>query len=70
MEIRQMKPDFNVMTKAELRNYVLTHREDTDAFQALADRIYANPNPQWYQPEETEKIVDLLPSNESTDIEN
>jgi hypothetical protein len=65
-----MKPDFNVMSRAELRNYVLTHREDTEAFQALADRIYANPNQQWYQPEETEKIVDLLPSNESTDIEN
>jgi hypothetical protein len=65
-----MKPDFNVMTKAELRSYVLTHREDTDAFQALADRIYANPNPQWYQPEETEKIVDLLPNNESTNSEN
>jgi hypothetical protein len=65
-----MKPDFNVMTKAELRNYVLTHRDDTDAFQALADRIYANPNLHWYQPEETAKIVDLLPSNESTNIEN
>ncbi len=65
-----MKPDFNVMTKAELRNYVLTHREDTEAFQTLADRIYANPNPQWYQPEETEKIVDLLHSNGSTNIEN
>jgi hypothetical protein len=65
-----MKPDFNVMTKAELRNYVLTHREDAAAFQALADRIYANPNPQWYQPEETEKIVDLLSSNGSTNIQN
>jgi hypothetical protein len=65
-----MKPDFNVMSKAELRSYVLTHREDTEAFQALADRIYANPNPHWYQPEETEKIVDLLPSNGSTNIDN
>lgn len=65
-----MKPDFNVMTKAELRSYVLTHRDDTDAFKALADRIYANPNPQWYQPEETEKIVDLLPSNGTTNIDN
>jgi hypothetical protein len=65
-----MKPDFNVMTKAELRNYVLTHRDDPEAFQALADRIYASPNPQWYQPEETEKIVELFPRNESTNIEN
>jgi hypothetical protein len=65
-----MKPDFNVMTKAELRSYVLTHRDDPEAFKALADRIYANPSPQWYQPEETEKIVDLLPSNGSTNIDN
>lgn len=55
-----MKPDFNVMTKSELRAYVLEHREDTEAFEALADRIYANPNSQWYQPEDTEQIVDLI----------
>lgn len=65
-----MKPDLNVMSKAELRTYVLTHREDTEAFQALADRIHANPNPQWYQPEETEKIVELLSSKRSKTIEN
>jgi hypothetical protein len=65
-----MTPDFNVTTKAKLRNYVLTHREDITAFQALADRIYAKPDSHWYQPEETEKIVDLLSSNESTNIEN
>jgi hypothetical protein len=58
-----MKPDFNVMSKAELRAYVLEHREDTEAFEALADRIYANPNPQWYQPEDTEKLVDLIQSS-------
>jgi hypothetical protein len=59
-----MKPDFNAMTKAELRSYVLTHREDRDAFEALADRIYANPNPQWYQPEDTERITDVLLASE------
>jgi cobalamin biosynthesis protein CbiD len=41
----------------------LEHREDTEAFEALADRIYANPNPQWYQPEDTEKIIDLIQSS-------
>jgi hypothetical protein len=59
-----MKPDFNVMTKSELRAYVLEHREDTEAFEALADRIYANPNPQWYQPEDTERIVNLIQSSQ------
>jgi hypothetical protein len=65
-----MKPNFNVMTKAELRSYVLKHREDRDAFQALADRIYANPNPQWYSPEDTEKIADILSNSRSNQIEN
>jgi hypothetical protein len=55
-----VKPNFNVMTKAELRAYVLNNREDREAFEALADRIYANPNPQWYQPEDTAKIVELI----------
>jgi hypothetical protein len=55
-----MKPDFSVMTKAQLRAYVLEHREDREAFEALADRIYDNPNPQWYQPEDTERVFDLI----------
>jgi hypothetical protein len=63
-----MKPDFNVMTKSELRAYVLEHREDTEAFEALADRIYANPNPQWYQPEDTEKIVELIQASKQRNI--
>lgn len=65
-----MKPNFNVMTKAELRSYVLERREDRDAFQALADRIYANPNPQWYQPEDTEKLTEIFSNSESKRIEN
>jgi hypothetical protein len=59
-----MKPDFNAMTKAELRAYVLAHRQDQEAFQALADRIYANPNPQWYKPEDIEKFADILLASE------
>jgi hypothetical protein len=62
-----MKPDFSLMTKAQLRAYVLEHHEDLEAFEALADRIYDNPNPQWYQPEETEKIFDLIKSSQNRD---
>ena len=51
-----------------LQAYVLDHREDTAAFEALADRIYANPNPQWYQPEDTEKIVDLIQSSQQSNL--
>jgi hypothetical protein len=62
-----MKPDFSVMTKAQLRAYVLEHREDRAAFEALADRIYDNPNPQWYQPEDTEKIFELIKTSQEKD---
>lgn len=65
-----MKPDFNVMNKSELRAYVLENREDTEAFEALADRIYANPNPQWYQPEDTEKIVDLIQASKHRKVDD
>jgi hypothetical protein len=30
-----MKPNFDEMTKSELRTYVLEHREDLDAIEAL-----------------------------------
>jgi predicted O-methyltransferase YrrM len=63
-----MTPDFNVMTKSELRAYVLEHREDAEAFEALADRIYANPNPQWYQPEDTAQIVTLIQASKQRKI--
>jgi hypothetical protein len=65
-----MKPDFNIMTKSELRAYVLEHREDTEAFEALADRIYANPNPQWYQPEDTEQIFNLIQASKHRKIDD
>ena len=45
-----MKPDFAAMNRAQLRAYVLEHREDPEAFQALADQILANPNLKWYAP--------------------
>jgi hypothetical protein len=67
-----MKPDFNMMAKSELSAYVLEHREDTQAFEALADRIYANPNPnpQYYQPEDTEKIVELIQTSKQRNTNN
>jgi uncharacterized protein with von Willebrand factor type A (vWA) domain len=57
-----MKHDFQSMTKAQLRAYVLKHRDDREAFQALADQIYSNPDPQWYQPEDAERVVELIQS--------
>ncbi len=34
-----MKPDFDRMSIAELRAYLLSHRDDNEAFYKLADRL-------------------------------
>ena len=33
------KPDFTMMPRAELRQYILDHREDDEAFQTYLDRF-------------------------------
>ena len=55
-----MKPDFAAMSQPKLRAYVLEHREDTEAFQALADKILANPNLKWYAPEDADRFDEIL----------
>ncbi|MBD2194850.1 MULTISPECIES: DUF6887 family protein [Calothrix] len=37
-----MKPDFDSMSIAELRAYLLLHRNDDEAFYKLADRLEAS----------------------------
>jgi hypothetical protein len=37
------KPNFEAMTQAELRAYVLEHRDDVKAFHALMDKLQAEP---------------------------
>lgn len=37
-----MKPAFDIMSTAELRTYLLSHRNDDEAFYKLADRLKAN----------------------------
>ncbi len=34
-----MKPDFDTMSIPELRSYLLSHRNDDEAFYKLADRL-------------------------------
>ena len=43
-----MKSDFQAMTMGELKKYVLEHRNDQAAFQALMDRVDAQPQEQVY----------------------
>lgn len=48
-----MKPDFAAMTSAELRSYVLSHRDDEEALHAYLDKLHAaNPNPRIYGTED------------------
>lgn len=37
-----MKPDFDTMSKAELRAYFIAHRDDQEAFYKLVDRLKAD----------------------------
>ncbi len=37
-----MKPDFDTMSTAELRTYLLSHRNDDKAFYKLVDRLEAS----------------------------
>ena len=42
--------DFNQMSKAELRAYVLAHRGDSRAFSMLVDRLKADSSHQVWHP--------------------
>ena len=42
--------DFNQMSKAELRAYVLAHRGDSTAFSTLVDRLKADSSNQVWHP--------------------
>lgn len=54
------KPNFNAMSKAELRAYVIAHQDDQEAFYAFADRLSANSSttyPASMTPEEIHQAV-------------
>lgn len=38
-----MQPDFKIMDIAQLRSYVLEHRDDQEAFNALMDQLNSRP---------------------------
>ncbi len=51
------KPNFETMSKEELKAYVLDHRDDTEAFHALCDRLYAQPGITITSMEQLEQLV-------------
>jgi hypothetical protein len=54
------KPNFAAMSKTELKRYLLEHRNDTEAFHALMDKINAEPNPKFYTIDEIGKLQKLI----------
>ena len=68
MEIHtRMKPNFATMTTAEVRAYLLAHRDDQEALQAYIDKTDAeNPNPRYYGPDDSisEAIDEYLKKRE------
>ena len=55
-----MKSDFQRMTMGELKKYVLEHRNDQAAFQALMDRVDAQPQDQVYGEMDSEQFSILV----------
>ena len=37
-----MKPNFDAMSKSDLRAYILSHRDDNEAFYKFVDRLKAD----------------------------
>ena len=50
-----MKPDFAKMSKPELRAYVLAHRDDLDALDALYHRRTPDSEAVWFHPPKTQE---------------
>ena len=55
-----MKSDFQTMTMGELKKYVLEHRNDQVAFQALMERVDAQPQDQIYGEVDAEQFSALI----------
>jgi hypothetical protein len=55
-----MQPDFKMMDIAQLRSYVLEHRDDQEAFNALMDQLNARPITKSYPCPNTPENVEVV----------
>jgi hypothetical protein len=55
-----MKSNFQTMTMRELKKYVLEHRNDQTAFQALMDRVDSQAQAQVYQDVDVQQFSTLI----------
>jgi hypothetical protein len=68
-----MKPNFEQMSRAELKAYVLAHRDDDQAFQVLLKRRNPDDTATWYPPpldEEGVRIMEEAFRKKIQEIEN
>jgi hypothetical protein len=55
-----MNPDFNTMTKGELRAYVIAHPGDRSAFHMFVDRFTAEASPETFNiPNSNAEVKDV-----------
>ena len=59
-----MKPDFEAMSRQELKRYILAHRNDAEAISAYVTKISAEPGwvtyPAPSSPEDLDKYPEFL----------
>ncbi len=52
--------NFAAMSKTELKRYLVEHRNDTEAFYTLMDKINAEPNQKFYSIDDVEVLENLI----------
>ncbi|MBH8576626.1 hypothetical protein I8752_27285 [Nostocaceae cyanobacterium CENA369] len=52
------KPNFQAMTKQELRAYVLSHRDDQEAFYALTSKLIEEPGIEITSMEQLHQLIE------------
>jgi hypothetical protein len=62
-------PTDNLSSIGRLSIQQIAHPDDIAAFEVLADRAYAHPHPQWYQPKDIERFSELLERERSNKSE-
>lgn len=55
-----MKPNFDQMTRKELKAYVLNHRDDGDAIRALFSRRSPDETATWYPYEQSQEELEEI----------
>ena len=55
-----MKPNFSALSKTELKNYILAHRDDQEAFYAYMDKLANEPVLAVHSLSDSEPLTDVI----------